>query len=498
VTDSTLLLSVRGATKIYGRHRALNGVDFDLHAGEVHCLVGENGAGKSTLTKILSGAIVPDAGTVTVMGTTLKALSPRQSRALGISTVYQEAELIESLTVADNIFLGDERRAAFPVMVDTHSQNDSARRIIGQLHLDLPEDAIVEDLSSAQKQMLQIAKALYRDAKILIMDEPTSSLGLEETESLMELIRTLKGKGIGIIYISHYLEEIFKIGDSITILKDGESMGTYAVKEIDVETVIRKMVGRDQSLYYTRERVPLGEVRVEVRHLGRRGVVNDVSFDVRRGEIFGVGGLVGSGRSEMVNLIFGADHRDQGEIVLDGKTVNVRNPGSAIRSGICLITEDRKKYAMLGDRSVVENITLVHNELFGPPVLNLGAERRLAARMIDRLSIAVGDSTTQTIAELSGGNQQKAIVSRWLLSKATLFIFDEPTKGVDVGARAEICRLMVELAKAGTSIIMVSSDMPELLSMSDRIGVMRGGRMERIVENRNITEEQLIKWFIGV
>ncbi len=498
MAESNLLLSVQGATKIYGRHRALNNVDFQLHAGEVHCLVGENGAGKSTLTKILSGAITPEAGTITIRGTTLKSLSPRQSMEMGISTVYQEAELIESLTVADNIFLGDERRSAFPVMVDTRSQNTRARQIIELLHLDLEPTAVVEDLSSAQKQMLQIAKALYRDAKVLIMDEPTSSLGLEETRSLMDLIRNLKSKGIGIIYISHYLEEIFEIGDTITILKDGESMGTTAARDIDVETVIRRMVGRDQSLYYTRERVPVDGVQVELRHISRRGVVDDVSFDVRRGEIFGIGGLVGSGRSELVNLVFGADSRDRGEIVINGKAVNVRNPGSAIRAGICLITEDRKKYAMLGDRSVIENITIVHNEFFGPPVLNLGAERRLAERMIGRLSIAVADSATQTIAELSGGNQQKAVVSRWLLSEATLYIFDEPTKGVDVGARAEIYSIMVELARAGKSIIMVSSDMPELLSMSDRIGVMRGGRMTRIVENANVAEEELIKWFIGV
>ncbi|HEY9592940.1 MAG TPA: sugar ABC transporter ATP-binding protein, partial [Spirochaetia bacterium] len=493
------LLSVRGATKIYGRHRALNRVDFDLRAGEVHCLVGENGAGKSTLTKILSGAIAPDEGTVTVAGATLKSLSPRQSMALGISTVYQEAELIESLTVADNVFLGDERRSAFPLVVDTRQQNSRAKQIIDQLHLDLKADAVVETLSSAQKQMLQIAKALYRDAKILIMDEPTSSLGLEETESLMRLIRDLKAKGIGIIYISHYLEEIFEIGDTITILKDGESMGTTPVRDIDMQTVIRKMVGRDQSLYYTKERVPIGEPRVTVKDVGRKGVVEDVSFDVRRGEIFGIGGLVGSGRSELVNMIFGADRRDHGEIGIDGKSVNVRNPGAAIRAGICLITEDRKKYAMLGDRNVIENITIVHNELARRPVLNLGAERKLARGMIERLSVAVADSATQTIAELSGGNQQKVVVGRWLLStEAVLYIFDEPTKGVDVGARAEIYSFMVDLARAGRSIIMVSSDMPELLSMSDRIGVMRGGRMERVVDNRDLTEEKLIRWFIGV
>ena len=493
-----MLASIRNATKIYGQHKALNNVTFELAEGEVHCLVGENGAGKSTLTKILSGAIAPESGTIVLDGTERRGLTPRQAIELGVATVYQEPELIESLTVADNIYLGDERSAAFPLVVDTRTQNARARDLIGSLHFNLKEDALVEDLSSAQKQMLQIVKARYRQAKIIIMDEPTSSLGLEETTSLMNLIRSLKAEGIGIIYISHYLEEIFEIGDRITILKDGESMGTFPRSGIDMDTVIRKMVGRDASLFYTKEEVTPGPVQWEVRRLGRRGVVEDVSFQVRAGEIFGLGGLVGSGRSELVNLIFGADRRDSGEILIGGRPIRIRNPHDAVEAGMCLIAEDRKKLAMFTPRSVAENMAIVHNERYEPPVLNLAAERRRVRDMVRRLSIAVTDQDEQTIAELSGGNQQKAIIGRWLLSDGLLYIFDEPTKGVDVGARAEIFRIMVELAKAGRSIIMVSSDMPELISMSDRIGVMRGGRLTHVLTRGEVTEETLIKYFIGL
>ncbi len=492
------MASIINATKVYGSHKALNNVSFELAEGEVHCLVGENGAGKSTLTKILSGAIAPESGKIFIAGTEHRGLTPRRAIELGVSTIYQEAELIDSLTVADNIFLGDERRARFPLVVDTRAQNEKARELIKSLHLNLREGAVVESLSSAQKQMLQIVKALYRDARIIIMDEPTSSLGLEETNSLMDLIRSLKRKGIGIIYISHYLEEIFEIGDRITILKDGESMGTFPVGQTDMETVIRMMVGRDASLFYTKEEVKPGPVQVELLHLGRHGVVEDVSFDVRAGEIFGIGGLVGSGRSELVNLIFGADRKDTGEIRIGGRPVRARSPHQAVAAGICLISEDRKKLAMFSPRSVTENIAIVHNERYEPPLLSLAKERRRVNEMVQKLSIAVTDQDEQTIAELSGGNQQKAVIGRWLLSEATLYIFDEPTKGVDVGARAEIFRLMVELAKAGKSIIMVSSDMPELISMSDRIGVMRGGRLTHVLEKRGITEEKLIKLFIGV
>jgi ribose transport system ATP-binding protein len=313
----------------------------------------------------------------------------------------------------------------------------------------------------------------------------------------MGLVRELKARGIAVVYISHYLAEVFEIGDTILVLKDGEQVGIHRREEVDVDFVVRSMVGRDASMFFRRERVEIGKVRVEVRGMRWAGVVEEVSFDVRAGEIFGIGGLVGSGRSELVSLMFGAVPRDGGEVRIDGAAVAVRGPADAIRKRICLITEDRKKYAMFGPRSVLENLTVVHNELQGGWLLDRKGEKRLAQRMIDRLRIAVS-GPDQEISSLSGGNQQKVVIARWLLEDADLYIFDEPTKGVDVGAKEEIYRLMVELARAGKSVVMVSSDMPELLSLSDRIGIMRGGRMVRILDNAGVDEQVLIKEFIGL
>ena len=495
--NSKALASLKDITKIYGHHKALNQVSFDLYPGEVHCLVGENGAGKSTLIKILSGAIAPDAGEICVQGQCFRALTPRQAIALGISTIYQDAELVDSLTVADNIFLGSEQSSRFAFIVDTKTQLRRAQEIIDALHLPLDPSASVEDLSASQRQMLQITKALYREARILIMDEPTSALGLEEKRALMDIIRGLRNRGIGIIYISHYLEEIFEIGDRVTILKDGASMGTYRVDEVTVEEVVRKMVGRDASAFFSRRPVPLGEVWFEVKNLTRRGLVEEVSFAVRKGEIFGLGGLVGSGRSEVVGLIFGTMPPDRGEIWLGGKRLVIRSPREAIRQGIALIPEDRRKLAMLLGRDLVENTALVHNDVFRGPILGRREETVLTYEIIQKLAVAA-QSESQLVEELSGGNQQKVVIGRWLLDEYQVYIFDEPTRGVDIGAKERIYELMVELAERGKSIIMISSSMPELLSMSDRIGVMRHGRMVDIVESRKVTEEDLIRAFIGV
>ena len=495
--NSELLLTASQITKRYGSHLVLNKASFELHAGEVLCLVGENGAGKSTLIKILSGAVEPDSGTITIQSRALASLKPRESMELGISTIYQDVELIESLSVADNMFLGSERLSRLPFVVDARSQRAKAREILDTLHIDIDEKLLVEDLSAAQKQTLQIVKALHHDARVLIMDEPTSSLGADETKSLMLLVGQLKSQGIGIIYISHYLEEIFEIGDTIMILKDGEHVGTYPRPEVDFEFVIQKMVGRDASMFFTRQRVPIGPIQVEVHDMTWKGVVNHVSFDVHRGEVFGIGGIVGSGRSELVSLIFGMAKRDAGEVSLNGKPLSIHKPADAIRHGICLVTEDRKKYAMFGPRSLVENVMVVNNELATRPILDLARERRISREMVQKLHIAVSD-IEEPITSLSGGNQQKAIIARWLLNDATLFIFDEPTKGVDIGAKQEIYEMIVGFAAQGKSIIMISSDMPELLSMSDRIGVMRNGSMSIIMENRNLNEQDLIRQFIGV
>jgi ribose transport system ATP-binding protein len=491
------LVKMDNLVKIYGHHRALDSVSFNLMEGEVHCLVGENGAGKSTLIKILSGAISPEAGQIFICGKAVGSLNPRQSIELGISTIYQDAELVDSLTVADNVFLGDEKSGKFPLIVDSRGQEKRVKEIIDALKMNLPVDALVEELSASQKQMLQIVKALYRDSKVLIMDEPTSSLGIDETQALMDIVRNLRRRGIGIIYISHYLEEIFDIGDRVTILKDGVDMGTYNVVDIKVDEVIRKMVGRDASLFYKRDSAEIGDTQLEIRGFCKAGTVEDVSLSVKRGEIFGLGGLVGSGRSELVSLIFGADRPDRGEVVLNGRKLRIKSPGDAIRKGIALITEDRKKLAMLNGRDIVENSSLVHSENFRGFLLKKREERNLTNEIVNNLSVAVQDES-QTIEELSGGNQQKIIIGRWLIDDSLVYIFDEPTKGVDIGAKEQIYELMTGLAKKGKSIIMISSDMPELLSMSDRIGVMRYGRLVEILDNTGIKEEDLIKHFIGV
>jgi ribose transport system ATP-binding protein len=497
VADGETILIVDQITKRYGSHLVLDNVSFHLHSGEVICIVGENGAGKSTLIKILSGAVKPDSGKINIKGKTYAELHPRQSMQLGIATIYQDVELIDSLTVADNIFLGNETMNRFPFIVDANSQFEKSRRILQTLHIDIDEKALVESLSAAQKQNLQIAKAFHQDARVLIMDEPTSSLGVEEKRSLIRLIEDLKKRGLGIIYISHYLEEIFEIGDTILILKDGKQVGIYPREDVDINFVINKMVGRDAAMFFKRESVPLGEVQVKIKNISWGNIVKDVSFDVRAGEIFGIGGLVGSGRSELAACIFGMARKDNGEIIINGKAVQIQNPRDAIKNKICLITEDRKKYALFEPMNVQDNIVILNTELKSKALLNLEEEKRISRKIIDRLHIVV-NNVEESVMNLSGGNQQKTVLGRWLLMDAVLFIFDEPTKGVDIGAKEEIYKLIVELAREGKSIIMISSDMPELLSMSDRIGIMRDGQLIKIMENHNISEQTLIHDFIGI
>jgi ribose transport system ATP-binding protein len=491
------LVSLENITKVYDHHRALDGVFFDLYPGEVHCLVGENGAGKSTLIKILSGAIAPTRGEIRIAGKVYPSLNPRQAIELGISTIYQDAELVDSLTLADNLFLGSEYSSTFPFAVDSKFQLDQARKIFSDLHLSLEPSMLVEELSTSQKQMLQIAKALRREAKVLIMDEPTAALGFEEKRVLFDTIRRLRSQGIGIVYISHYLEEIFEIGDRVTILKDGLSMGTYPVAEITMEEIVRKMVGRDASAFFSRREVTLGKPCLEVEGLTKKGLVEDVSFSVSEGEIFGIGGLMGSGRSELVNMIFGVIPPDAGEIRLMGKKLSIASPREAILGGIALIPEDRRKLSMLLGRDLIENTCLVHSDVFRGFLLRRKEEHLFTREVIHKLAVA-SQSLKQLVEELSGGNQQKVIIGRWLLDTYQVYIFDEPTKGVGIGAKERIYELMVELAEKGKCIIMISSSMPELLSMSDRIGVMRKGRMVDVVQSRDMTEEKLIRAFLGL
>jgi ribose transport system ATP-binding protein len=494
LSERRLILSLNHITKDFSGTRALDDVTLDLYAGEVHCLVGENGAGKSTLIKILSGSEIPDHGEIVVYGRAYGQLTTRQAIDLNIATIYQDVDLVDTLTAADNIFLGAELLNPYG-LVDTLRQEAAASEIMGRLNIHINPASRVEDLSPAQKQALQLIKALHRDAKILIMDEPTSSLGRDETLALLELVRSLAARGMGIIYISHYLREVSQIGDRVTVLKDGRKIASYEKADFTVSGLIRDMVGRDADLFYKKESVSLGEPLLRAEHYSRGAAVKDVSFDVRRGEIFGIGGMVGSGRTELVNLLFGVDKRDRGELYLEGRHVTPHSPKEAVRSGICLITEDRKRSGMFGVRPVFENATIVKNES-GGLFINLRREAEQVQQKVSQLSVQLA-TVAQDVDSLSGGNQQKIILSRWLMTEADVFIFDEPTKGVDIGSKEEIYGIMTELSRQGKAIIMVSSDMPELLSMSDRIGIMRGGELVSIVPASEASEERLIKEYLG-
>jgi ribose transport system ATP-binding protein len=493
--NPTEVLAIHNLTKAFGDTVALDNVDFTLFAGEVHCLVGENGAGKSTLIKILSGAERPDKGIITVFGKEFGRLTPDQSLELGIATIYQDVELVTSLTVADNIFLGHEIKTKWGV-INYAAQNRKARETLESMAIAISETAVVESLSPAQQQTLQIVKAIHINAKIMIMDEPTSSLGVEETRALLDLIRRLTAQKIGIIYISHYLPEIFEIGDRVTVLKDGKVVDTLKVRNTDLRTITRNMLGRESALFYKRDHVQTGEIALQVRDLSRRGQFANVSFDVYRGEILGFGGLVGAGRSALMNVLFGADRSDAGEIVLNDRAITPKSPREAITHGVAMIPEDRKLQGLFNLRSVLENTVIVENEtsvLF----LDHRHEGVAVSDLIDRLHI-VTQGAQQPVGYLSGGNQQKVILARWLLSKAQIFIFDEPTKGVDIGAKAQIYDLMVELTQQGKSILMVSSDLPELVSMSDRIAVMRNGELVTVLAAQDVTEQELIGYFLGI
>jgi ribose transport system ATP-binding protein len=493
--DSGQILAIQGLSKKFGDTVALDQVDFNLRAGEVHCLVGENGAGKSTLIKILAGAERPDSGSITAFGKSYSRLSPQLSLEAGIATIYQDVELISSLTVADNIFLGREIRNSWG-FIDANAQNRQTSELLRSMHVELNPLSLVESLSPAQQQSLQIVKALYLNANILIMDEPTASLGVEEVKALLKLIKSLTAQNKAIIYISHFLTEIFEIGERVTVLRDGKVSGTFPIAETTVAEVTRSMIGRDRSLFRVRDRVSAPEVVLQVQDLSLRNQFFDISFDLHRGEILGFGGVVGCGRSAVMNVLFGAQKRTSGQVRFQGREIEVSNPAEAITLGIAMIPEDRKTLGLFDMRSLLENVAIVRNEK-SLPVLNHAAEAAETNTLVDRLHI-VSAGLQQRIGSLSGGNQQKAILARWLLSEASVYIFDEPTKGVDIGAKEEIYYRMIELVKEGKSILMVSSDMPELISMSDRIVVMRNGRLVALVDARETSEHDLLNHFLGI
>ncbi|BCM93519.1 ribose import ATP-binding protein RbsA [Abditibacteriota bacterium] len=485
------LLSMTNIEKSFPGVRAIKHGQLELQAGEVHALLGENGAGKSTLIKVLSGAHQPDSGTLSIDGVPVTVASPFNAQDLGIAVIYQEFNLVPALSARENIFLGQEPGNG--PLVSKAQERRLATELFERLDMPLSPETLCRDLSVAQQQVVEIAKALARNARILVMDEPTAALSQREVEKLFAIIRDLRGQGLGIIYVSHRLDEIFAVCDRATIMRDGEYITTHEVRDLSRERIIELMVGRKLESEFPRRHSEIGEARLQVQNLRRGSAVRGVTFELKRGEILGLTGLVGAGRTEVARLLFGADRAEAGRIFLDGRELNVRSPLDAIRAGICLLTEDRKAQGLVLGLSVREN--------FGLPNLNffsrLGFVRRLQekrafADYTRNLRIKVSNQE-QLARNLSGGNQQKVVLAKWLQSNTDIVLVDEPTRGIDVGAKYEIYLLLNELVAQGKSILMISSELPEVLGMSDRILVMHEGRIVGEIEDvESATQEQIL------
>lgn len=488
-------LRLRGIRKTFPGVLALDGVDFDLLSGEVHILLGENGAGKSTLMKIISGASRRDAGAMEIAGVPVDLTGPRHAQELGIGIIYQELNLVPHLSVAENILLGREPMLC-PGVLDRRRLWRIAQELLDELGLTIAAGAVVSSLGVAEQQMVEVAKALSLDARVLIMDEPTSALTSQEIERLFATIRRLKARGVGIIYISHRMEELFAIGDRVTVLRDGRYIGTKAIGECTLDSLIAMMTGRDLDAQFPKEAARPGEVALRVEGLGRNGVLHDISFSVRRGEIVGLAGLMGSGRTELARALFGADAIDCGRIEVHGRERRIRSPREAIDLGLGFLTEDRKTQGLVLALSVQSNLCLPSLDKYARGgVMMETRERAAAGRMVDELHIKT-PGLQQRADCLSGGNQQKVVLGKWLCTAADILIFDEPTRGIDVGAKVEIYRLMNRLAAQGAAILMISSELPEILGMSDRILVMHDGRIAREF-SAGATQEQLLAAALG-
>ncbi|MEZ4507550.1 MAG: sugar ABC transporter ATP-binding protein [Thermomicrobiales bacterium] len=478
------LLRMSGISKSFPGVRALQNVDLSVQAGECLALVGENGAGKSTLMKILSGVYAPDEGTIEIDGRTVVPSNPHHAQQLGVSIIYQEFNLFPNMSIEENIFIGREPNRSG--IVDRAQMRESALGYLRQVGVDLDPRSMVRDLSVAQQQMVEIAKALSYNARIVIMDEPTSALTDTEVRALFEIIRGLKARGLGIVFVSHRLEEIFEICDRITVLRDGRNAGELSTATATPDQVVRMMVGREMTDLFQKENSSTSDqVVLEVRGLSRRGtqrddskvVLDGVDLQVRSGEIVGLAGLVGSGRTEVARAIFGADPFDSGEIYLEGQRVHVKSPAEAIGKGIALAPEDRKLQALVLALAIRENIALPNlGRLSRFGFVRRREERALADRYIQALSVRT-PSMEQKVINLSGGNQQKVVLAKWLALNPKVLIVDEPTRGIDIGAKAEVHSLLSQLAAQGVAILMISSELPEILGMSDRIYVMREGKI---------------------
>jgi rhamnose transport system ATP-binding protein len=486
------LLQAVNITKSYPGVRALDDVSFELRAGEVHAIVGENGAGKSTLIKVITGAVQPDSGEIRIKGQTVSANSPRIAKELGIAAIYQQPALFPELSVAENIAIGLERHNPF-LRIDWQKRRRRAEDLLARLGANLYPDQDAGELSMPQQQLLEIARALGAEAKVLILDEPTASLTKEDTDKLFSVIDGLRAQGTGIIYISHRLDELPGIADRVTVLRDGRTVDTLLVAEVNTESLIRLMVGRELSTVFPKTRVQPGDLVLELSDLGCSGAgIHNISLQLRAGEILGLAGLVGAGRTELARTIFGLTPADHGTIRLGGKALRITSPRQAIKSGIAYVPEDRRRHGVVSEMPISANITLASLErLSRHGSMDFSRERTLAGQQIDQLGIKT-PAIFAPVATLSGGNQQKVALSRWLLICPSVLILDEPTQGIDVGAKAQVHALMNELASQGMAILMISSELPEILGMSDRIAVMAGGTIVGVLDRDDATQEKIL------
>lgn len=480
--------------------RALSGITFDVYPGEVHCLVGENGAGKSTLMKLLSGAYTPTSGLIVMDGKAYKTLTPELSQHLGIQIVYQENDLVPSMNAVENIFVGKEL-ARGPGFLNAREMTRRVRETMAEFDIRIDPLQKIEHMSVADQQFVKILKALMLKGRVLILDEPTSMFNVEDAGKVLNLVRSISQRGIGIIYISHFLEEVLRIADRVTVIRDGETVRTYdedMMKGVTLGDITRDMVGRPVETFYTRERFPVGETMLEVRDLRLHRDSPAVSFTLREGEILGLFGMVGSGRTEIVRAITGADPYFSGEIFLYGRPLKVRSPGAAIRAGIAHITEDRQRLGLNLGASVLDNGMMVKLQHLGRGLYYEPKRYTpLVAPVMEALNLKT-PSLQQEVVYLSGGNQQKVVLGKWLVQGAKVYVFDEPTRGIDINAKAEFYRQMTELTRKGNAIIMVSSEMPELISMSDRVLVVRDGALRTELTGGAINEQYIIQQALGV
>ena len=490
-------IEMRGIDKSFGTNQVLKNAGFLLRDGEVHALMGENGAGKSTLMKILTGVYTRDAGTVIVDGKEVEYHNPQEAEKAGIVFIYQELNVMFDLTVEENLFMGKEITKGFGIC-DKKAMRKKAKEVLDMMGVDINPVAVMSELSVGQQQMIEICKALMVDAKVIIMDEPTAALTQSETDALFKVIHSLRKKGVSMVYISHRMEEIFELCDRITVLRDGSYIGTEEIKDIDMNDIVKMMIGREIGERFPARDVKLGQEVLKVEKLTSPGVFHDISFSVRAGEVLGVSGLMGAGRTEIMQAIFGNFPLESGKIYIDGKETVIKNPEAAMKAGIGFITEDRKTEGLMLEKSIEENISLANlGKVSGKNhVLSSSAEGALVKKGIEEFHIRCFGPSHEC-GNLSGGNQQKVVLAKWIYTEPKILILDEPTRGVDIGAKKEIYSVINEMAAKGVAIIMVSSELPEVLGMSDRIMVVREGEVRGIIGKEEANQQNVMTLATG-